>query len=367
MSSVADYQYLARAIELARRGLYTTDPNPRVGCVVVKQGRVLGEGWHERAGGPHAERVALAAAGPAARGAMAFVTLEPCNHTARTGPCTDALIEAGIARVVCAGLDPNPRVSGRGARVLEEAGIQVDVGVLADAAATLNPGYLSRMTRGRPYVRSKLAVSLDGRTALADGESQWITGRDARADAHRWRARSSAILTGIGTVLADDPALDARLGDVAVTQPARVIIDTQLRTPPGAKTLSRPGEVIIFTTQPDVERAGPLAGAGARIQAVSGNPQCDLTEVLDRLGRLEINEVWVEAGETLNGALVAAGLMDELVIYMAPDVLGRDARGMFALAPLQDLAQRPRFAYQDVRRVGADLRIIARPSTVTDA
>jgi diaminohydroxyphosphoribosylaminopyrimidine deaminase/5-amino-6-(5-phosphoribosylamino)uracil reductase len=365
MTARSDYAHMARALELAGRGLYTTDPNPRVGCVLVNDGRVVGEGWHEVAGGPHAERVALASAGSSASGATAFVTLEPCSHRGRTAPCTAGLIDAGVERVVCAMVDPNPRVSGRGVRALREAGIQVETGILEGPAAELNVGYVLRMRRGRPLVRSKLAVSLDGRTALAGGESEWITGDAARADVHRWRARSSAVLTGVGTILADDPSLDARLPGATVTQPVRVIVDSLLRTPREAKTLSLPGEVIVFTTRPARDASDALSEAGVRLQSVAGSDHCDLQQVMARLGGLEINEVWVEAGPALNGALLSAGLIDELIIYIAPHLLGAGAQGMFETAPLENLDQRWRMAFQDVRRVGADLRIIVRPSTVT--
>ena len=367
MTALSDTDYLTRAVKLAENGLYTTDPNPRVGCVLVKDGRVIGEGWHERAGGPHAERVALSHAGTAASGATAFVTLEPCSTIGRTGACSAALIKAGVARVVCSGIDPNPDVAGSGIASLRDAGIQVDVGAADEAAASLNPGYFSRMTRGRPFVRSKLASSLDGRTALANGQSQWITGPAARADAHRWRARSSAIVTGIGTVLADDPSLDARLDEpaTAVKQPARVVLDSDCQTPPDAKLLSIPGDVLVFTTQEDASAAGDLVARGATIERVDGPRHCNLAQVLDRLGELEFNEVWVEAGAELNGALVREGLIDELIIYVAPQLLGSSARGMFEIDTLVSLEQSISLAYRDVRRVGADLRIIAEPSTVT--
>ena len=366
MTAQSDAEYLARAVKLAARGLYTTDPNPRVGCVLVKNGRVIGEGWHERAGGPHAERVALAHAGRAAAGATAYVTLEPCSFSGRTGACATALIEAGIARVVCSGIDPNPKVAGDGIDGLRDAGIPVDVGVARDAAAALNPGFISRMTRGRPLVRSKLAVSLDGRTALANGQSQWITGGAARADSHRWRARSSVVMTGIGTVLGDNPCLDARLPAPApaVTQPVRVVLDSSLQTPPDAKVLSKPGEVLIFTNQAESSAGSDLLAQAATIERVGGSRHCDLTQVLDRLGELQFNEVWVEAGSELNGSLIREGLIDELVIYMAPQVLGTSSMGMFAIDSLVSLEQRISLSYQDVRRIGDDLRIVARPSTV---
>ena len=366
MTANVDADFLARAAKLAARGLYTTDPNPRVGCVVVKDGHMIGEGWHEQAGGPHAERAALTQAGAAASGATAYVTLEPCSFTGRTGACTTALIEANIARVVCPGIDPNPAVAGRGIASLREAGIQVDVGIASNVATDLNPGFFSRMTRGRPFVRSKLAVSLDGRTALANGASQWITGSAARADVHRWRARSSAILTGVGTVLADDPSLDARLEEPApaVQQPVRVVLDSELRTPPGAKIVTSDGKTVLFTTQSESTAASTLRDRGVTIEQAGSSRRCDLDKVLDRLGALQFNEVWIEAGAQLNGALIREGLVDELVVYMAPQILGSEARGMFAIDTLVNLEQRISLEYKDVRRVGGDLRIIARPSTV---
>ena len=361
MTGPSDQTFMARAVQLARRGLFSADPNPRVGCVLVKAGRIVGEGWHERAGGPHAERVAIAGAGTDASGATAYVTLEPCSHTGRTGPCADALIEARVARVVCAATDPNPLVDGTGIRKLRESGVDVTVGVLEASAAALNPGYRSRMTRGRPLIRSKLAASLDGRTALANGESQWITGEAARRDVHRWRARASAVLTGIGTVLADDPELDARLpaSHPPIVQPARIIVDSDLRTPPTARTLELPGTVLVFGCREAPESAEALKRAGARVQMVPGARHCDLAQVMTRLGELQFNEVWVEAGARLNGALLHAGLIDELVIYLAPRVLGADARGMFAIEPLASLEDRVELEYQDVRKVGKDLRIRA--------
>ena len=361
MTGPSDQEFMARAVQLARRGLFSADPNPRVGCVLVKAGRIVGEGWHERAGGPHAERAAITKAGTNAAGATAYVTLEPCSHTGRTGPCADALIEARVARVICAGTDPNPLVDGKGVCRLREAGLDVTVGVLEASAAALNPGYRSRMTRGRPLIRSKLAASLDGRTALATGESQWITGAAARGDVHRWRARSSAVLTGIGTVLADDPGLDARLAapHPPLTQPARIILDSRLRTPPSAKTLGQPGSVLVFGCRDAPESAEALMAAGARVERVPGGRRCDLAQLMTRLGELQFNEVWVEAGARLNGALLEAGLIDELVIYLAPRVLGADARGMFAIEPLASLAGRIGLKYQDVRKVGRDLRITA--------
>ncbi len=359
-------QHMHRALELARKGLNTADPNPRVGCVIVKNDVVVGEGWHARTGGPHAERVAIDSAGAEARGATAYVTLEPCNHSGRTGPCTEALIGAGIARVVCAVRDPNTAVAGGGIEALERGGLEVEVGMLEADARALNPGYWMRTQRGRPLVRSKLAVSLDGRTALANGESQWITSADAREDAHRWRARSSAVLTGVGTIIADDPSLNARLGDAAndVVQPSRIIVDSRLRTPENARTLSLPGDRFIFTRQAENDKTAALIQRGVSIERVGGAARCDLHEIMRRLASLELNEIWVEAGPGLNGALLREGLIDELVIYVAPMLLGHAARGMFDLDELTELAQCPRLGFDEVRAIGPDLRIIATPDNV---
>jgi diaminohydroxyphosphoribosylaminopyrimidine deaminase/5-amino-6-(5-phosphoribosylamino)uracil reductase len=361
-----DREHMAAALRLAENGLYDTKPNPAVGCVLVKGDLVIGSGWTAPAGGPHAERVALGAAGADARGATAYVTLEPCSHYGRTGPCSKALIEAGVARVVYAGRDPNPRVNGAGLRELEAAGIRVDGGVLEQAAEPLNRGFFARMRRGRPWVRSKIAATLDGRTALANGESRWITGPQARGDVHRWRARSGAVITGSGTVLRDDPSLDARRAEagiearLGIKQPLRVILDSRLRTPPTAKTLSLPGDVLIFTTQKADEAEALLERAGARVERAAGGEQCDLERVLARLAELEVNDVWVEAGARLNGAFLKAGLIDELILYMAPRLLGDTARGMFAVPSLAALSDGWDLEIEEIGSIGADLRIVAR-------
>ncbi len=351
---------MARALRLAKRGLYTTDPNPRVGCVLVNGDSIVGEGWHERTGGPHAERVALDAAGESARGATAYVTLEPCCHHGRTSPCTDALIAAGIVRVVFASEDPNPDVSGGGARQLIDAGIDVVGGVMSAGADTWNVGYIKRRRTGRPYVRSKIATSLDGRTALANGASQWITGPAARADVQRLRARSSAVLTGVGTILSDDPSLnvrDAALGNVL--QPMRVIADSRLRTPVDARTLGLPGAVRIYCV--DGQVANDLSAAGAEVEVVAAvDGRASLPALLDSLGVLQINELLVEAGPGLNGALMTAGLIDELIVYSASHILGSGARGMFDGPLLETMAERVELQLVDLRRVGDDCRLTYR-------
>jgi diaminohydroxyphosphoribosylaminopyrimidine deaminase/5-amino-6-(5-phosphoribosylamino)uracil reductase len=355
---IEERQWMARAIRLARRGLNSVDPNPRVGCVIVAAGEIVGEGWHERAGGPHAEVLALAAAGTRARGATAYVTLEPCCHHGRTPPCTEALIAAGVGTVVYAATDPNPDVSGGGERALRAAGIEVRSGLLAAEAALLNPGFISRMQRGRPLVRSKLAVSLDGRTALANGRSHWISGEASRGDVQRWRARSSAVLTGVGTVLADNPRLDVRPAGPERRQPVRVILDPALRTPPDAAILAAPGRALILGTSDHAGRRSALAAAGAEVQIVPATAgRVDLAEAIALLARREVNELLVEAGPTLNGALLSAGLLDEVIVYMASHVLGAGARGMFAITDLPDMGDRRQFSLREVRHVGDDLRL----------
>jgi diaminohydroxyphosphoribosylaminopyrimidine deaminase/5-amino-6-(5-phosphoribosylamino)uracil reductase len=351
---------MARALQLARRGLYSTDPNPRVGCVIVRDQAVVGEGWHERAGGPHAEIVALHAAGDRARGATVYVTLEPCSHHGRTPPCADALIAAGVSRVVAAMPDPDPRVATAGISRLREAGMAVEIGLMEAQAESLNPGFLSRMRRGRPWVRAKLAASLDGRTAMASGESKWITGEAARDDVQRWRARSSAILTGIGTVLADDPQLNVRLPDVE-RQPMRVVVDSNLSMPATARMLSGGGAVLVVTANDDAGYAETLAATGAEVMFLpAGQRTVDLVGLMDQLAAREINEVHLEAGANLCGAMLAAGLVDELVLYLAPHLLGSQARGLFNLPGLERLADRVALQVTDVRSVGDDLRVVAR-------
>lgn len=350
--SAADHEFMARALRLAERGLYSTTPNPRVGCVLVKDGRVVGEGWHERAGDAHAEVHALAAAGADAYGATAYVSLEPCSHHGRTPPCADSLVAAGIKQVVAAMEDPNPRVAGEGMARLKAAGVATAVGLLAEQARELNIGFVSRMTRRRPWVRIKVAASLDGKTALANGKSQWLTGPEARQDGHRWRARACAILTGAGTVREDDPQLTVRGVDTP-RQPLRVIVDSRLEIPPAAKVLAG-GDALVFSAV-----AGSIAGAEVvALPAASG--KVDLAAMLEELGRRGINELHVEGGFRLNGALLAEGLADELLIYQAPIILGDRARGMFDLPELTDLAGRRQLRIVETRQVGKDLRLLAR-------
>jgi diaminohydroxyphosphoribosylaminopyrimidine deaminase/5-amino-6-(5-phosphoribosylamino)uracil reductase len=357
--TAADHIYMARALQLARRGLFTTSPNPRVGCVIVAAGEVVGEGWHERAGEPHAEAHALAAAGSRASGATAYVSLEPCSHHGRTPPCADALIAARVARIVVAMHDPNPKVAGTGVQQLRAAGIDTSVGLLAHEARELNIGFVSRHERGRPWVRVKTAASLDGRIALANGVSQWITSPEARRDGHRWRARACAVMAGIGTLQADNPRLDVR--DVETTrQPMRIVVDRRLEMTPSARVLEG-GNVLVFCAREEGERAAELRGAGAEVVALpDASGKVDLAAMMQELARRELNEIHVESGNRLNGALLKAGVVDELLLYLAPQLLGDAARGMFDLGVFTSLDQRVPMSIHDLRRVGPDLRIVAR-------
>ncbi|MBS0355174.1 MAG: bifunctional diaminohydroxyphosphoribosylaminopyrimidine deaminase/5-amino-6-(5-phosphoribosylamino)uracil reductase RibD [Proteobacteria bacterium] len=361
MSATADdYRWMARALELAERGLFTTTPNPRVGCVIVRDGTIVGEGWHVRAGEPHAEVHALAMAGEQARSATAYVTLEPCSHHGRTPPCADALIKAGVARVVAAMEDPNPLVAGRGLARLRDAGIATVAGVQEHEARELNIGFISRMTRGRPWLRLKAAATLDGKTALNNGVSQWITGDDARRDAHRWRARSCAVLTGIGTVRDDDPQLNVRAIPTE-RQPLRIIVDARLETPLNAKILDG-GRVLVAGAVKDAERIAALQHRGADVLILPNNGgKVDLPALMTELGQRGINEVLAESGFKLNGSLLREGCVDELILYLAPSLAGDDARGLFNLPALSNLADKRELAFRDVRQVGRDLRIVARP------
>lgn len=349
---------MAHALQLAERGLYTTSPNPRVGCVIVREGALVGSGWHQQAGQSHAEIHALREAGDAARGATVYVTLEPCSHHGRTPPCAEALIGAGVARVVAAMQDPNPQVAGNGLALLQGAGIATDCGLLEAQARELNAGFIKRMVMGHPWLRIKTASSLDGKTALSGGASKWITGAPARHDVHRLRARSCAILTGIGTVLADDPQLSVR-GVETTRQPLKVIVDSRLQTPPSANILSG-ASTLIVCAEPNVRRIAALEAAGAEIRCLPGDDgQVDLGALLSILAQRGINEVTTEAGATLNGALIAAGFVDEWVMYVAPLLLGDAARGLFALAEPAQLQACHKLVLQDIRQIGADMRITA--------
>jgi diaminohydroxyphosphoribosylaminopyrimidine deaminase/5-amino-6-(5-phosphoribosylamino)uracil reductase len=354
-----DHAMMARALRLAQRGAWTTKPNPMVGCVIARGDEVLGEGWHQRQGGPHAEVFALQAAGERARGATAYVTLEPCNHTGHTGPCAAALLEAGVARVVAAMRDPFPQVDGAGIARLRDAGVTVDVGLMEAQARALNVGFLSRIERGRPWVRVKLACSLDGRTAMASGESKWITGEAARADVMRWRARAGAILTGAGTVLVDDPSLTVRFDTPRdFVPPLRVVLDPGLATVARGKV--REGDApTLYLHAPDIKPPRELAADRAHVPVRGG--MFDLDAVLALLARRGINEVHVEAGATLAGALLRGGLVDELLLYVAPVVLGDKARPLFAGLDFTSMAQSLRMEIVDGRRVGQDLRLRMRP------
>jgi diaminohydroxyphosphoribosylaminopyrimidine deaminase/5-amino-6-(5-phosphoribosylamino)uracil reductase len=350
-----DQAHMARALALAARGLYTTDPNPRVGCVVVGGGRVLGEGWHVRAGEAHAEVLALHAAGPQARGATVYVTLEPCSHTGRTPPCADALIAAGVARVVCSSVDPNPRVAGRGIERLQSAGIAVSVGLLAAEARDLNVGFFSRFERGRPFIRLKMAMSLDGRTAPAAGGRVWISGDEARADVQQWRARSGAVLTGAGTVRTDDPRLDVRLTYGSwIRQPLRVLLDPMLSCATSAK-LFHGGGALVFAAAHAPVRSEYSAQVERLPRAAGG---LDLRAAVLRLAELEVNELLVECGPRLAGAFVLAKLVDEFVLYVAPSLLGADAAALLHVSGLGPAGTLPEFEFKDVRRIGRDLRLI---------
>lgn len=360
--NVSVNEYMQRALRLAKRGLYTTDPNPRVGCVVVNNGEIVGEGWHKIAGEAHAEILALTQAGDRAKGSTIYVTLEPCSHTGKTPPCTDALIRAGVEKVIAAMVDPNPLVSGKGLQVLREHGIAVESGLMEEQARALNPGFVKRMEKGLPYVRVKMAMSLDGRTAMASGESQWITGDAARKDVQFLRARSSVVLTGIGTLLADNPSMNVRLSskelgiDSAVRQPVRVILDSQLRFPVDAGIAKQAGKVLIFTCS---EVKKKVEGCEF-VQLPAANGQVDLNAALSWLAKEGVNEIHVEAGPTLCGSLLENGLVDELVVYVAPHLMGDSARGLFSLPGLSKMKDRISLDVQDVRAIDKDFRITAR-------
>ena len=358
--SALDHRFMAMALRLAGQGMYTTDPNPRVGCVIADGATVVGQGWHEKAGDAHAEIAALKDAGGSVKGMTAYVTLEPCNYRGRTPPCTDALLEAGIARVVAAIEDPHHRVDGGGLQKLREAAITVETGLMAPQAEELNAGFLKRMRTGRPWIRIKTAVSLDGRTALHNGESKWITGDAARQDVQRWRARSSAILTGIGTVLADDPEMSARVDEPA-RQPLRVVVDSHWRIPAGSRILAdREAVLVAGCGNPPAE----LTDRGVHCLELPGDNGVDLEALVDELGRRELNEVQVEAGSRLCGALLAQGLVDEILVYQAPVLLGDGGPGPFAFGPLDSMDERSHFRVLETRRVGKDLRLRLQPQNI---
>lgn len=358
--SADDYRYMSRALQLAKKGIYSTAPNPNVGCVLVKKGEIIAEGWHEKAGESHAEVNALKQAGKNAEGATAYVTLEPCCHHGKTPPCTDALIKAKVTRVIAAMVDPHAKVAGQGLRQLQQAGIEVEHGLLEEQATVLNAGFIKRMKTGLPYVRCKLAMSLDGRTAMASGESKWITSAAAREDVQHFRARSGAILTGVGTVLADDPSLTVRLQGIN-SQPLRVVVDTNLSMPTSARMLKEPGRTLLMTCSADDDIAQTLKDAGAEIHMMPYcNTSVDLKSVLQQLGELQINDVLLETGATLSGAMLEAGLVDQLIIYMAPIVMGNGARGLFALPGLDKMKDKIELNIVEQRMVGSDIRITAK-------
>ncbi len=370
--SPTDYQYMSRAVQLARLGRWTTTPNPVVGCVIVKEGHVVGEGWHEKPGQPHAEICALHHAGSNAKNATIYVTLEPCSHFGRTPPCVDALINAGVSRVIAAMGDPNPLVMGRGFDLLRDQGIFVAHGLLEKEARALNPGFIKRMKTGRPFVRAKLAMSLDGRTAMASGESQWITGPDARSQVQQLRAVSCAIVTGVGSILADDSSLTLRESELGLDnaaaivkrQPLRVVLDSLLQTPPTAKVVTGPGQCLIVTTEKaSAEKRTRLEASGAEVlvqKKTFRQSRVDLSAVMDELGRRECNEVLVEAGATVAGAMLSEQLLDEVTVFMAPVLMGSNARPLFQL-PFDTMAQKQPLRITEIRAVGRDWRIIAVP------
>lgn len=351
--SAFDHAMMRRALALAENGLFTATPNPRVGCVLTQGERIVGEGWHEKTGAPHAEANALAAAGTQSKGATAYVSLEPCNHQGRTPPCAAALVKAGVARVVAALRDPNPEAK-HGGDTLTAAGVRFEHGLMEDEARELNIGFVSRMTRNRPWVRMKIAATLDGRTALPDGRSQWITGAEARRDGHRWRARACAILTGIGTVKADDPRLTVR--EVKTSrQPLRIVVDSRLEISESARILEG-GDVLVFCA---IEKQRDLKGAEL-IVLPNPNGKVELPAMLEALARRGVNELHVEAGFRLNGSLVREGCVDEFLLYLNPSFLGEGAQGMLDLPPFRVLDERLALRLHSVERIGEDLRIVAR-------
>ncbi len=365
MFSTNDYNFMSRALVLARKGLFTTDPNPRVGCVIVRDGAIIAEGYHKYAGGDHAEIAALKSISYDVAGSTVYVTLEPCSHFGRTPPCAAALIDAKVSKVIVSMVDPNPDVAGQGIKFLQQAGIEVLSGLMESESRQLNPGFIKRMETGLPFVRCKMAMSLDGRTAMASGESKWITGAKSREDVHRLRARSSAMVTGVGTVLADDPQLTARLDDVDfqdALQPKRVVLDPCFKIPLTAKILSEakeaiPTEVIVMAGLENIEKAKKLSQMGVSvIYLPSQNSTFDLQQVLKILAENGVNEVMVEAGAKLSGAFLSDRLLDEIIIYMAPHVMGNCAKGLFVLPDIDTMAQRIDLRVRDVVAIGDDWR-----------
>lgn len=367
MFSSIDHAMMLRAITLAKNGQYTTTPNPNVGCVIAHGDEIVGEGYHYRAGDPHAEVYALRAAGEKAMGATAYVTLEPCSHYGRTPPCAEALVKAGVKRVVCAMVDPNPKVAGRGIAMLQQAGIEVQTGLLEPDAEALNPGFIKVMKTGLPYVQLKLAASLDGRTALANGESKWITGPAARADVQRYRAKAGAILSTSATVQADDPSLNVRWQELGsevhkaypqaeLRQPVRVVIDSQNRVTPQHRLVSLPGKTVLARRQADTQQWPQ----DVEQLVIKEGERVDLTALMAELAKNNINHIWVEAGAGLAGGLLQAGLVDELILYQAPKLMGSDSRGLVDLNGLIAMDQVPELSVTDVRMVGGDIRITSR-------
>ena len=357
-----DHECMATALQLARKGMFTTDPNPRVGCVIADKSGVRGAGWHQEAGGPHAEIAALRDLGESARGMTAYVTLEPCDHHGRTPPCSSALLDAGISRLVIASEDPNPEVNGSGLRRMLEAGVAVETGLMSRQAEALNPGFMMRMRQGRPWIRIKSAISLDGRTALRNGQSKWISSEASRRDVQRWRARSSAILTGIGTVLADNPAMDARV-DQDVMQPLRIVADSHWRISTGSRILLDPATAVIAGDQ-DAEVPDALAASEVTCLPLPARQgRVDLVKLMKKLANMELNEIQVEAGARLCGALLNEHLVDEILLYQAPILLGDEALGPFALGPLESMAERSHLEVLEITQFGDDLRIRLQPET----
>lgn len=371
--SAYDHEFMSRAIRLAKKGFNTTQPNPRVGCVITQDNIVVGEGWHKKTGEAHAEVNALLQAGDQAKGATVYVTLEPCCHTGKTPPCTDSLIKAGVVRVVAAMQDPHDKVAGQGFEKLKQAGIEVQTGLLEKQARSLNPGFIKRMQQGLPFVRVKMAMSVDGRTAMASGESKWITGEAARHDVQQWRARSSAMLTGIGTILHDDPSLTVRLGNPVLehagihtdiqagnSQPVRVILDSYLKLPATAKVIQQSGDVLVFSSSTDEQKITSLEQVGVKVMYIEKKSDgLDLRDILKYLAELQVNEVMVEAGENLAGSFISSGLVDELIIYMAPVLMGNNARGLFNLPLIRQMSNKIQLNIKEIRQFGEDIRIIA--------